>query len=119
MGPITALTFRAVLDDVTRFTDARSVAAYLGLVPREDSSGMRRHRGAITKAGSPVLRSLLVQAGWVIWPQKAHGGALHAWVQRLAARRGKRIAVVALARRLARILFAMWRDQTDYRPAVA
>ena len=115
VGPITALTFRAVLDDVGRFDDARSVAAYLGLVPKEDSSGARQRKGAITKAGPSGLRSLLIQASWVVWRQRKTGGALHAWVERLAARRGKRVAVVALARRLGRILYAMWRDEKDYR----
>jgi transposase len=119
VGPITALTYRAQLDAVTRFASARNVAAYLGLVPREDSSGAQRRRGGITKAGPRSLRALLVQASWVIWRQR--GGALHAWVHRLADRRGKRIAIVALARRLGRILYAMWRSGTDYReqPAAA
>lgn len=115
IGPITGLTYRAVLDEVGRFADARSVAAYVGLVPKEDSSGARQRKGAITKAGPPGLRTLLVQASWTVWRQKAGRGALHAWVDRLAARRGKRVAVVALARRLARILYAMWRDEKDYR----
>lgn len=115
IGPITGLTFRAVLDDVDRFGDARSVAAYLGLVPKEDSSGTRHRKGAITKAGPTGLRALLVQASWVVWRQRKRGGALHAWVERLAGRRGKRVAVVALARRLGRILYAMWRDDQDYR----
>jgi transposase len=115
VGPITSLTFRAVVDDVRRFGDARGVAAYLGLVPKEDSSGSRQRRGAITKAGPNGLRVLLIQASWVVWRQRKSGGALHAWVERLAARRGKRIAVVALARRLTRILYAMWRDGNDYR----
>ena len=119
VGPITALTFRAVLDDVARFADARGVAAYLGLVPREDSSGTRHRKGAITKAGPTGRRVLLVQASWVLWRHRAGGGALHAWVHALAARRGRRIAIVALARRLGRILYAMWRDGQDYRrPAV-
>jgi transposase len=117
VGPITALTYRAVLDDVTRFGDAQTVAAYLGLVPREDSSGSHQRKGPITKAGPPGLRVLLVQASWVLWRQRAGGGALHAWVHALAARRGRRIAIVALARRLGRILFAMWRDGQDYRRA--
>ena len=115
VGPITGLTFRAVLDEVSRFRDARGVAAYLGLVPTEDSSGDRKRRGAITKAGPPGLRVLLIQASWVVWRQRRSGGALHAWVEQLAARRGRRIAVVALARRLTRILYAMWRDEKDYR----
>jgi transposase len=115
IGPITGLTFRAVLDDVQRFGDGRGVAAYLGLVPTEDSSGDRRRKGRITKAGPTGLRVLLIQASWVVWRQRHGGGALHAWVERLSARRGKRIAVVALARRLARILYAMWRDGKEYR----
>jgi transposase len=117
VGLITALTYRAVLDDVTRFADARGVSAYLGLVPREDSSGTRQRKGGITRTGSSELRVLLVQASWVIWRQR--GGGLHTWVHRLAARRGKRIAVVGLARRLGRILYAMWRDVRPYAAAPA
>lgn len=118
VGLITALTYRAVLDDVTRFAEARGVAAFLGLVPREDSSGTRQRKGGITRVGSSELRVLLVQASWVIWRQRG-GGALHTWVHRLAARRGKRIAVVGLARRLGRILYAMWRDGRPYVAAPA
>jgi transposase len=89
------------------------VSAAIGLVPREDSSAERRHRGHITKAGPSELRSLLIQAAWVCW---RHGGSgtLRAWTDGIAARRGKRIAVVALARRLSRILFAVWRDDTTF-----
>jgi transposase len=115
VGPITSLTYRAVIDDVGRFADARGVSAYIGLVPKENSSGDRQRKGRITKAGPTGLRVLLIQASWGIWRQRKGGGGLHAWVERLAARRGKRIAVVALARRLARILYAMWRDGKDYR----
>ena len=112
VGLITALTYRAVLDDVTRFPAARGVPAYLGLVPSEDSTGTRHRKGPITRAGSSELRVLLVQASWVIWRQRS--GPLRAWVHRLAERRGKRIAAVALARRLSRILYAMWRDERCY-----
>jgi transposase len=113
VGPVVALTFRAFVDDVDRFTSASQISAALGLVPREDSSAERRHRGHITKAGPRELRSLLVQAAWACWRSKA-SGTLRAWVERLAGRRGKRIAVVALARRLSRILFAVWRDQSVF-----
>jgi transposase len=116
VGPIVALTYRAVVDDVGRFRDASGSTAFLGLVPKEDSSGTRRRKGRITKAGPGSLRVLLIQAAWVIWKQRQGRAALHAWVERLAARRGRRIAVVGLARRLARILYAMWRDGCDYRP---
>jgi transposase len=113
VGPVVALTFRAFVDDVGRFGSAAQVSAAIGLVPQEDSSAERRHRGHITKAGPRELRSLLVQAAWACWRSKA-SGTLRAWVERLAGRRGKRIAVVALARRLSRILFAVWRDQSMF-----
>lgn len=113
VGPVVALTFRATLDQVKRFTHAGQVSALLGLVPREDSSAERRHRGHITKAGPGELRSLLVQAAWACW-RSGGSGTLRAWVERLAARRGRRIAVVALARRLSRILYAVWRDEAAF-----
>jgi transposase len=113
VGPIVALTFRAFVDDVARFTSAGQVSAAIGLVPREDSSAERRHRGHITKAGPRELRSLLVQAAWACWRSK-RSGTLRPWVERLAGRRGKRVAVVALARRLSRILYALWRDQSRF-----
>lgn len=120
VGPVTAAAFVAALDDVTRFRRAHAVAAYLGLVPRELSSGESQHRGRITKAGSPRVRQLLVQAAVSMLrvpdPQTA---ALRAWALGIAARRGKKIAVVALARRLAGILFAMLRDGTTYEPRAA
>ena len=113
VGPVVALTFRAFVDDISRFTQAGQVSAAIGLVPREDSSAERRHRGHITKAGPRELRSLLVQAAWACWRSKA-SGTLGAWVERLAGRRGRRIAVVGLARRLSRILYALWRDDRTF-----
>jgi transposase len=113
VGPVVALTFRAFIDRVDRFAQAGQVSAAIGLVPREASSAERRQRGHISKAGPRELRSLLVQAAWVCW---RHPGSLtlQAWVERLAQKRGRRIAVVALARRLSRILFAIWRDGTVF-----
>jgi transposase len=113
IGPVTALSYRATVDDVGRFADAGSASAFFGLVPYEASSAERQHRGRITKAGPSTPRSLLIQAAWVVWRHRA-GGPLQVWARRLAERRGRRIAVVALARRLSRILYAMWRDQAPY-----
>lgn len=118
VGVIVASAYRAFVDDVARFRSATQVSAALGLVPSEDSSAERRHRGHITKAGPAPLRSVVVQAAWVYWRVTKHG-AVRAWVDRLAARRGKRIAVVALARRLSRILYAIWRDETVYHEIAA
>jgi transposase len=116
VGPVVALTFQAVMDTPARFGgDAGRASAFLGLVPSEDSSAERQHKGSITKAGPRELRALLVQAGWVVWRgRSAAGAALRTWAQALAARRGRRIAVVALARRLSRILYALWRDRADF-----
>jgi transposase len=119
VGPVVALTFRAFVDDVGRFQNAGQVSAALGLVPREDSSGERRHRGHISKAGPNDLRSLLVQAAWSCW-RTPRSARLRDWTNQLASRRGKRIAVTALARRLSRILFAIWRDESTFAmPALA
>jgi transposase len=121
IGPITALAFVAALDDVARFHSASQVEAYLGLVPSEYSSGDRRIRGRVTKRGDVRTRWLLVEAGWrVLRSTDAEIAHLKAWAEQIARRRGKRIAAVALARRIAGILFAMWRDDRAFaRPARA
>jgi len=111
IGPVTAVAFVATLDDVTRFASAHHVAAYLGLTPREYSSGEQQHRGRISKTGSPRMRALLVEAAWrVLRSTQAAAAPLRAWAERIARRRGRSVAAVALARRLAGSLDAMWRD---------
>jgi transposase len=115
IGPVTALGFVAALDDVGRFDGPHQVAAYLGRVPSERSSGEQQHRGRITKRGDSRTRWLLVEAAWRIRRSKDPAlGPLNAWADRIAARRGKRVAIVAMARPLAGILFAMWRSGTPY-----
>jgi transposase len=115
IGPITATAFIAALDDTARFAGAAQVTSYLGLVPREYSSGERQHRGRILRSAHPHVQSLLVQAAWrMSRSSDAKTAALRAWAEAITHRRGKKVAMVALARRLARILFAMWRDQTEY-----
>jgi transposase len=118
IGRITASAFVAALDTDSRFQRASQVTSYLGLVPQEHSSGEKQHRGRILRSAHPYLRSLLVQAAWRVWrgtdPRTEN---FRAWAQAIAHRRGKRVAMIALARRLARTLFAMWRDQADYQPS--
>ena len=117
VGPVTAAAFVAALDDAGRFARAHQVEAYLGLVPREWSSGEGQRRGQITKAGHRRVRWLLVQAAVSILRVRHPGtAALRDWAVRLAGRRGRFIAVVALARRLAGILYAVLRDGTQYDP---
>jgi len=117
VGPVVATTFAATLDEASRFLGAKHVRSYLGLVPREYSSGERQHRGRISKAGSVRARSLLVEAAWSLLRWKTERTkALHEWWARVAQRRGKATAVVALARKLAGIMFAVWRDGTEFDP---
>jgi len=117
VGPVTAAAFVTTLDDVARFRAAPQVAAYLGLVPQERSSGDRHQRGGLTKAGNARARWVLVQAAWAIWRDRTPRTArLRGWAERIAVRRGKRVAAAALARRLAGILYALWRDGTTYDP---
>jgi len=119
IGPVTAAAFVAALDDAQRFGRAHQVEAYLGLVPREWSSGETQRRGRITKAGSGRVRWLLIQAAVsMLRRPDSRTAELREWAGRIAARRGKKIAVVALARRLAGILFALLRDETLYAPRV-
>jgi transposase len=115
IGPITASAVVATIDDVTRFASAHQFEAFLGLVPGECSSGEKRRVGRITKTGNARARYLLVEAAWrILWSKTEDTAALRAWALRIAERRGKRIAVVALARRLAGVLYAMWRDNAPF-----
>ncbi len=115
IGPITASAVVAIGDDIARFASAHQFEAYLGLVPGERSSGEKRQVGHITKAGNRRARMLLVEAAWrIVRSRTVETAALRTWTLRIALRRGKRIAVVALARRLAGILYAMWRDGRAY-----
>lgn len=115
VGAVTAVSFVATVDRVERFESARSLRCYLGLVPREYSSSERRQQGAITKQGNSRTRALLVEAAHCVMRNRREETApLREWAERIRARRGLRIAAVALARKLAGILFAMWRDGTTF-----
>lgn len=115
IGPLTASAVVAVVDDITRFDSAHRFEAFLGLVPGEMSSGEKRRIGRITKAGNSRVRYLIVEAAWRIMRSKLdETAALREWALNIANRRGKSIAVVALARRFAGILYAMWRDASAF-----
>jgi transposase len=115
IGAVTATAVVAAVDTPTRFASAAHVTSYVGLVPCEASSGERQHRGHVGRSAQPYLRALLVQAAWRVWRStRSDLGDLRAWARQVADRRGKRIAIVALARRLMRILFAMWRDEQPF-----
>ena len=111
VGPLTALAFVLLIGRADRFQCGKQIASYLGLVPLEDSSGKRRRLGHITKQGSSMLRFLMVEAAQVTVR------SLPEWRNQyfhLMMRRGRKIAKVAMARRLAIRLYWMWRKGWDY-----
>ena len=118
VNTIIAATFVSVIDEAGRFRDAHQVESYLGLVPRETTSGGadKRRLGSITLKGNSYCRAMLVQAGWQVLRRKSTEGPLQAWAHAVSKRRGRKVATVATARRLAGILWAMWRDGTAYDP---
>jgi transposase len=115
---IVAATFVSVIDEAKRFRNAHAVSAYLGLVPGENTTGGKRRLGSITKHGNMHARSMLVQSAWQILRAGDADDPLRRWADALAKTRGKKIAAVALARRLAGVLWAMWRDGTVYDPGM-
>jgi transposase len=118
VGLIVAATFISVIDDPRRFSSAHAVSAYLGLVPSESTTGgpEKRRLGSITRQGNPHARAMLVQAAWAVLRgnRRCNDDPLRAWGLRLAKRRGNSIAAIAIARRLAGVLWAMCRDGTFY-----
>jgi transposase len=111
VGPLTALAFELVVGTPERFHCGKQIASYVGLVPTEESSGDRRRLGHISKQGNALLRFLLVEAAQVTVRSQAQ------WRSKffhLAMRRGRKIAKVAMARKLAVHLYWMWRQGCDY-----
>lgn len=120
VGPLTALCFVATLETPDRFSRARDVGAYLGLVPKRDQSGQRDKQLSITKAGNRALRCLLVNCAHYILGPFGPPCDLRAAGMRLCERGGrsaKKKAVIAVARKLAITLFALWKSGADYDPA--
>lgn len=115
VGVLSALHFVWAVDDVSRFPNAHSLESYLGITPGENSSSKRKRRTGITKAGPAAMRRVLTQACWVILRQRPND-PLSRWGAQVRQRRGAPIAVVAMMRKLAGIMYAMWRDGTAYDP---
>jgi transposase len=111
VGPITALAFVLAIGSPDRFACGKQIGSYLGLIPEEDSSANRQRLGHITKQGSSLVRFLLAEAAQaaVRWDPDWRRRFVH-----LAMRRDRRIAKVAMARRLAVSLYWMWRKEHDY-----
>lgn len=111
VGRIVALTVVASFSDVTRFPSAKHAASYAGLVPSTDQSGDRDWHGHITKQGSAELRSMLCEAAHHACRKN---NPMNPYFRSLCARRGYKMAVVAVAHRLCRVLYAMLRNQVDF-----
>jgi transposase len=123
IGVLTATALVALVGDIHRFHSSREFASFLGLTPKEDSSGCRRRLGAISKQGDIYVRMLLIHGARSIL-LRAHGAsaatAFQLWARALQKRRGHNVAAVAVANRLARIIWAVWTRQrpfaADYQP---
>jgi len=111
VGLLTSLCLVHTLGDLSRFSSTRKVAAYVGFDPMEDSSAERKAYGGISKAGSRLLRYLLVEAGQTAAKDDEH---LRQFYRRLLPRRGKARAKVAVARKLLIRCFIMGRAEIDY-----
>ena len=114
VGYIASLTFKAAVDDPSRFRRSKTVAAHFGLTPRRYQSGERDNQGRISKAGDADVRAALYSAANIIMTRAAGWSSLKAWGTRLVKAKGRRRGLVAIARKLAVILHRMWCDGTAF-----
>lgn len=118
VGPVCALSFAAAIDDPARFRRSRDVAAYFGLTSRRWQSGSSIDvQGRISKRGDADVRRALYEAASALLTRYKGQAALKTWGEKLARTKGQRKAAVAVARKLAVILHAMWKTGTDYADA--
>lgn len=115
VGPICALTFLAVVAEPQRFRRSADVGAYLGLTPTVHQSGVTTRKGRISKMGNSAMRSLLVHASIKFRTCSSPCGLLD-WASQIEQRRGRLPARVALARKLATVMVAMWKSGESYSP---
>src|SRR5262249_10421195 len=113
VGPVTSARYRAAIDDASRFTSAHGVESDLGLTPGECSSSDRQRPTGITKAGPSAPRRMWIESAWAAFRSYPNEPMVQ-WAMKIAERRGKFVAIVALARKMSGILFAIWRDGTTY-----
>ena len=116
VGRIASLTFLAAVDEVSRFGSSRKLVSYSGLCPTVRSSGERTEYGSISRAGRSELRAVWVQiAHLVVQDRHRETARLRRWYGRVAGKRGRKTAVVALARKLLTIAYRLLKDGTRYR----
>jgi transposase len=115
VGPVIAYAFTAQLDDPARFGNADELASYLALVPGEATTGGKIKRTGTIKAGPTQLKAMLIQGAWSMW-RAVPNDPIVVWGRSIEGKRGSRIAVVAMARKMATILWSMWKHGTSYDP---
>jgi len=114
VGPVTALSFKAAVDDPSRFRRSRTLGAHFGLTPRRFQSGEVDISGHISKRGDGDVRTLLYEAAMSMLIRTRAHSALKSWGLKLAKSRGLKRACVALARRLASVLHHIWVDGSTF-----
>lgn len=120
IGPVTASALAASIQDISTFSGPREFAAFLGLTPRQSSSGGKERLGRVSKMGNQYLRKLLVVgAHAVLFHRKRCSDALRTWADRLMETKPFKLVAVATANKLARIAFALMRDNAPYAGASA
>jgi transposase len=116
VGPITALTFMAAIDDPRRFESSRSVAPYFGLTPRVFQSGMTSKSGGISHRGDGAARKALYASARSLLVKSRTDCSLRRWGLRLARTKGHKVAYVACARKLAVLMHHLWVTGQDFDP---
>ena len=120
IGPITATALAATITDPSVFKSGREMAAWIGLVPRQNSTGGKDRLGRISKQGDQYLRWLLVAGAMTVIRHAKRRGTTWTWLAGLIARRPTKVAAVALANKMARMAWVLLRRGNTYqRPAVA
>jgi len=114
VGPVVALTYRATVDVPARFRKSKSVGAVFGLTCVKYQSGEIDRRGAISRCGDEMMRTMLYEAAQNMLFHSTRWSWLKAWAMKIARHRGMKKAVVALARRLAVIMHRIWVDGTEF-----
>jgi transposase len=114
VGPLTALAFRATIDQADRFRRSRDVGAHLGLTPARYQSGETDIQGKISRCGDELARTALYEAAHTLLVRSKKWSSLKAWGVRIAKRRGMARARVAVARKLAVILHRIWVDESQF-----
>jgi transposase len=119
IGPITATALAATIIDPSLFRTGRELAAWIGLVPRQSSTGGRERLGRISKQGDPYLRWLLVAGAMTVIRHAKRRGTANPWLADLIARKPTKVAAVALANKIARTAWVLMHDGGTYRPPLS